>query len=82
MSAAAPLPPPGPRSGNAMNGYPNGAYGPGVDGWRGSDGTSEPRGPGGPFPPIAEISASATEKVNELRQAPVGTIDVLVPTTY
>lgn len=57
MSAAAPLPPPGPRPPHAMNGYSNGASGPGADGWRGSNAG----------PQIAEITASATEKANEMR---------------
>ncbi|KAF1976896.1 cysteine proteinase [Bimuria novae-zelandiae CBS 107.79] len=60
MSAAAPLPPAAPFSTRAMKGYPNGA-----GGSRGSDGAG-PRGAGGPYPPIAEITASATDKVNEI----------------
>ncbi|KAL1610632.1 ubiquitin-specific protease doa4 [Paraconiothyrium brasiliense] len=54
-----------------MNVYSNGASGPGADGWRGSD-AGGPRGAGGPFPPIAEITASATDKVNEMRGMTIG----------
>ncbi|KAK7185756.1 hypothetical protein DPSP01_004339 [Paraphaeosphaeria sporulosa] len=63
MSAAAPLPPPGLRPSYAMNGSGHGA-----DGWRGSNAG----GAGGPFPPIAEITASATEKANEMRSLTIG----------
>ncbi|KAJ4377955.1 ubiquitin-specific protease doa4 [Neocucurbitaria cava] len=62
MSAAAPLPPPGPSPAAPMAGYTNGA-----DGWRGGDGAADPRGPAGPFPPIAEIAGSATEMAESLR---------------
>jgi ubiquitin carboxyl-terminal hydrolase 8 len=71
MSAAAPLPPPGPTSARAMNGYMNGAHGNGADGSRGSDGAGDPRGAGGSYPPIAEIVASASETVEALKHRSV-----------
>jgi ubiquitin carboxyl-terminal hydrolase 8 len=75
MSAAAPLPPPGPRTTNAMNGYPHATHGPGADTWRNSDGAGAPRGPGPArghlYPSLAEIAASASVKVDDMRQSPV-----------
>ncbi|KAF2732497.1 cysteine proteinase [Polyplosphaeria fusca] len=61
MSAAAPFPPPGP-SGSAMNGYHPGAR-PGGDDWRLSDGA--------PSPPISQISASASEHINDMKSFPI-----------
>ncbi|KAF2472322.1 cysteine proteinase [Lindgomyces ingoldianus] len=82
MSAAAPLPPPGPRPRNAMKGYTNGAHSVGAPGWRAGDwgadgggdggGDGDGGGPGAAFPSIADITASANEKVNELRHTPIG----------
>ncbi|KAF2713743.1 cysteine proteinase [Pleomassaria siparia CBS 279.74] len=45
----------------------NGSYG--SNGWRGSDGTGDGRGPGGsqPHPPIGAVIESATNKANELK---------------
>jgi hypothetical protein len=71
MSAAGPLLPPGPPRANAMNGYSHGPSGSGPDVHRGGDGAGHNRGSGGHCPPIAEISASASEKVEELRHYPV-----------
>lgn len=70
MSAAAPLPPPGPPPARAMYSVPNGA-GAGADGFRGSDGAGNPRGSGGQYPPIAEIVASASETMELLRHRSV-----------
>lgn len=67
MSAAAPLPPLGPSTTHAMNGYTNGGYSNGADGQRDGDGAGDPRGPGGSYPPIAEIVASATDKADALK---------------
>lgn len=50
-----------------MNGDANHARGIGADGSRGSDGAGDDRGAGGPYPPIAEIAASASETVEKLR---------------
>ncbi|KAF2847439.1 cysteine proteinase [Plenodomus tracheiphilus IPT5] len=50
-----------------MNGHANGAHGAGADVAKGSDGGSTPQTPGGPYPPIAEIVASASETVESLR---------------
>lgn len=54
-----------------MNGYTNGAPGAAAHGWKGSDHGSdrgsEPPTPAGPYPPIAEIVASASETVESLR---------------
>jgi ubiquitin carboxyl-terminal hydrolase 8 len=52
-----------------MNGYSNGAHGVGADGWRGSNGTANTpsAGPEGPFPPYAEIVASATDRADQLK---------------
>ncbi|PSN75185.1 cysteine proteinase [Corynespora cassiicola Philippines] len=71
MSAAAPLPPPGHAPGNAMNGMNGFPHG-GAPVGSGSNGAADSRGSGGSFPPIAEISASASEKVNEMRRYPIG----------
>lgn len=71
MSAAAPLPPPGPPRPNVMNGYPNGPQRASADGYRGSDGAGDGRGSGGAFPPIAQIAASATNKARELEDGQV-----------
>jgi ubiquitin carboxyl-terminal hydrolase 8 len=69
VNAAAPPPPPSSLPVNTMNGYPNGA-----DGWRGSDGAGDPKVPVGPFPPIAEISGNADERVLDLKDAPIGRV--------
>jgi ubiquitin carboxyl-terminal hydrolase 8 len=66
MSAAAPLPPPGIPT-RAMNGYMNGGNSNGADGSRGSDGAGDSRDPGGSYPAIAEIVASASETVEALK---------------
>ncbi|KAI4606876.1 hypothetical protein J4E81_010038 [Alternaria sp. BMP 2799] len=50
-----------------MNGYTNGAHGVGADGWGSGDGAGDSRGPVGPFPPIAEIIASATDTAESLK---------------
>ncbi|KAF2638640.1 cysteine proteinase [Massarina eburnea CBS 473.64] len=50
-----------------MNGYH------GAEGWRGSEGAANPSGPA-PYPPIAEITANADERIHELKQAPIGRI--------
>lgn len=69
MSAAAPLPPPGPSPVAVMSGHAaNSVYSNGADGWSGNNGASGPPGPGaGSYPPIAEIVGSATETVESLR---------------
>ncbi|KAF2117043.1 hypothetical protein BDV96DRAFT_644478 [Lophiotrema nucula] len=64
MSAAVPLPPPGPPSG--MNGYPHSH-----DGWRGSNGAGDGRGTGGAHPPLAQIQASASDRVDSMRTLPI-----------
>jgi ubiquitin carboxyl-terminal hydrolase 8 len=51
-----------------MNGYTNGTHSNGADGWKGNDANGEPRGPGGSFPPMAEIVSSASEAVEALKQ--------------
>ena len=56
-----------------MNGYPNGAHGIGADAWQSNEGPGNPRGPGSPYPPIAEIIASATDTAESLRHHSVGT---------
>jgi ubiquitin carboxyl-terminal hydrolase 8 len=66
MSAAAPRPPSG-LPANTMNGFANGAHSIGADGWRSNDGAGGSRGADGPFPPIAEIVASATDTAEGLR---------------
>lgn len=76
MSAAGPLPPPPPGRppGSSMNGYQNGTNGAnavGSGGWTVNDGASDGRGPGGSNPSVAEISAAASEKVNEMRIYPI-----------
>jgi ubiquitin carboxyl-terminal hydrolase 8 len=45
-----------------MSGYTNGA-----DTSRNGDGSGDSRGPGAPYPPIAEIIASATDTAESLR---------------
>ncbi|CAI6331713.1 unnamed protein product [Periconia digitata] len=50
-----------------MNGYPNGAGGGHVP-------AAAPRTPTGPYPPIADISANASERVSEFRHAPIGRV--------
>ncbi|KAF1829158.1 cysteine proteinase [Decorospora gaudefroyi] len=53
-----------------MTGFTNGSgpgAGAGADTWRATDGAPDARGAGGPFPPIAEIIASATETAESLR---------------
>jgi ubiquitin carboxyl-terminal hydrolase 8 len=50
-----------------MNGSRDGVHGIGADGWRSSDGAGDSRGALGPFPPIAEIIASATETAETQR---------------
>ncbi|KAF2788781.1 cysteine proteinase [Melanomma pulvis-pyrius CBS 109.77] len=49
----------------------SGSHGP--DGWRGSDGAGDPRGHAAsqPHPPLADVVASATEKVKEFRPYPI-----------
>jgi ubiquitin carboxyl-terminal hydrolase 8 len=66
MSAAAPLPPQGPPTTHIMNGYTNG-YSNGADRQGDGDGAGDPRGPGGSYPPIAEIVGAATEKAESLK---------------
>lgn len=61
-SAATLRPPSSHPPANTMNGYTNGA-----DAARNGDGSSDSRGPGAPYPPIAEIIASATDTAEALR---------------
>ncbi|KAF2009568.1 cysteine proteinase [Aaosphaeria arxii CBS 175.79] len=72
MSAAGPLPPPPPGRppGTAMNGHPHGSNGSG-DSWAVNNTVGGNRGSGGPSPSVAEISAAAGEKVNELKHQPI-----------
>lgn len=52
-----------------MNGYPNGALP--ADNHIGGDAAGDGRGPGGGYPPVAEIYSAASEKVHEMSQYPV-----------
>ncbi|KAF1997313.1 cysteine proteinase [Amniculicola lignicola CBS 123094] len=72
MSAAAPLPPPGPRATSAMNGYTHGGHANGADAWRGGGGAGEGRAPGGPFPSVAEIAASVDDRLREMQFFGIG----------
>lgn len=77
MSAATSLPPQGPSLSNAMYGYVPGAQNGSVAGWGPAEpgngnGNGNGRGPSGPSPPLAEIAASASEKVSAMRFEPVG----------
>ncbi|KAH7119610.1 hypothetical protein B0J11DRAFT_551769 [Dendryphion nanum] len=57
-----------------MNGYSHGASGAngtGAGGWTVNDAGGDGRGPGESTPSVAEISASASEKVNEMRLQPI-----------
>jgi ubiquitin carboxyl-terminal hydrolase 8 len=50
-----------------MNGYTNGIHSVGADSVGGTNGTGDSRGPGGSYPPIAEIVSSASETVEALK---------------